>query len=345
VAKAGEGPLCGTLNPHKSEKLTSASFVYNAGSSCMSGQDRPLPGEFEGEGIQVYGNLSGLRPGTEYTYCLVAANLSGETFGQPVSFMTTAEPKIEAATAVTSISATLDGTLEPTGTKLGYRFWLSKGSTCEGGVGTSLVEGENKTSAQIEGLTPNTEYTYCLVANGNEGFAFNGEKNWGIASSGPEHFTTKQSQAEIEAKETLEQEAKAKVEAEAKAKVEAEAKVKAEAEAAAATRRQEEEATAAQRKKEAEAAKVSLVSVLITKVKVSSAAVTITLQASEKGTVTVSGSGLTTTTKSVARGANQIRVVLTNAGKRDHTHHKKVRLTVHLRAAGKVVSGSRMVKL
>jgi hypothetical protein len=345
VAEAGEGPMCGTLNPLKSEKLTSASFAYDTGSSCMGGQESPSAGEFEGEGIQIYGNLSGLQPGTEYTYCLVAANISGETFGQPVSFTTTAAPKIEAATSVTSTSAILAGTLEPIDAVLHYKFLLSKGTACEGAFGTPPAAGENKVSAQVEGLTPNTEYTFCLLAIGHEGFAFNGEENWGVASGGPEHFTTKRSQAEIEAQEKLEQEAKAKSEAEAAAKKEQEeaAAAKRQEEEAAAARRREEAAKEAWTKKTEGASKPVLV--FITKVEVRTAAVTITISASNNGAATVSGPDLRTTTKSVGQGTSQIRVVLTNTGKRDRRHHKMAKLTVHLRAAGKVVSVSRMVRL
>jgi hypothetical protein len=283
--------MCGTLNPHKSEKLTSASFAYDTGSSCMGGQESPSAGEFEGEGIQIYGNLSGLQPGTEYTYCLVAANISGETFGQPVSFTTTAAPKIEAATSVTSTSAILAGTLEPIDAVLHYKFLLSKGTACEGAFGTPPAAGENKVSAQVEGLTPNTEYTFCLLAIGHEGFAFNGEENWGVASGGPEHFTTKRSQAEIEAQEKLEQEAKAKSEAEAAAKKEQEeaAAAKRQEEEAAAARRREEAAKEAWTKKTEGASKPVLV--FITKVEVRTAAVTITISASNNGAATVSGLG------------------------------------------------------
>lgn len=356
VITVGEGPLCGTLNPHTSEKLSSAYFVYNAGSSCMGGSRRPAEtepgGELEGQEIEVHGNLDGLRPGTEYTYCLVAANSSGETFGQPVSFTTTAEPKIEAATAVTSTSATLEGTLEPPGTELEYRFWLSKGTTCEGGVGASPAEGENKVAVRVEGLTPNTEYTFCLVAQGREGFAFDGEKDWGAASGGPEHFTTLESQAEKEAKEKLEQEVKAKAEAEVKARAEAKAKAETEAAVAkkeqeeAAAKKQEEEAAAAaaQKKKESESASEP-VSLTIVKVRVTANSVTITLDASREGAVTIFGSGLKTANKGVAAGSNRIRVAFTKIGKSYRRHHRKVRIEVQMKAAGKAISGSRMVKL
>jgi hypothetical protein len=71
----------------------------------------------------------------------------------------------------------------------------------------------------------------------------------------------------------------------------------------------------------------------------------VTLAASQAGTVTISGPGLKTTTKSVAAGAVQVEVVLTEAGKRDRKHHKKIKITARLKTAGRIVSGSKTVRL
>ena len=92
-------------------------------------------------------------------------------------------------------------------------------------------------------------------------------------------------------------------------------------------------------------AQASKVSVKIIKVKVGSGSVVITLDASKAGTLTISGQGLKTTVKKVAAGANKIKVMLTKTGKREGEHHKKVKLTVRLKAAGKTVSESKTIKL
>ena len=152
------------------------------------------------------------------------------------------EPKTEAATSVTSTLAILEGTLEPAGAKLKYDFQYNAGASCEGGGTTPEAEGEDRVSTKVEGLTPNTKYTFCLIAKSTEG---------GTAAGRTETFRTLESQAEREAKEAKEKteaEAKAKVEAEAKAKGEAEAK--AEAETAAATKKHQEEEAAAKKKTE-----------------------------------------------------------------------------------------------
>jgi PKD repeat protein len=88
-----------------------------------------------------------------------------------------------------------------------------------------------------------------------------------------------------------------------------------------------------------------MVSVAMVKVKVSSSSVTITLDVSQAGVAAISGAGLKTTSKSVTAGTTQIKVALTKAGQRDRRHHKKVKVAVELKAMGKTVSGSKLVRL
>jgi hypothetical protein len=253
VIPAGGPFVCGTLNPHSKEKLTNAYFTFNAGSTCTGAQQVAVEPEVQGEEhIEVRAKPVDLVPGTEYAFCLVAVNSSGETVSDPLTFTTTAEPKSEPATVVTSTSATLEGTLEPAGVKLKYQLFYSKGSTCEGGVATAEAEGENKVSAQVEGLASNTEYTFCLEVKGHEpGFILSGEQNVGRAFGQPEHFTTIETQAEKEAWLTKFAEENAKRVAE-----EAAVRMRHEEEAtAAAARKHQEEEVAASHKKEEEAAR------------------------------------------------------------------------------------------
>lgn len=78
-------------------------------------------------------------------------------------------PLTEAATAVGGISATLNGTLNPTTTTTaGWYFAYGTEGQCTGGQTTAL-EPEAKVHAQKEhvtvtGLQPSTTYTVCLVA-------------------------------------------------------------------------------------------------------------------------------------------------------------------------------------
>jgi hypothetical protein len=252
VIPAGGPFVCGTLNPHSKEKLTGAYFTFSAGSTCTGGTQVAVEPEVQGEeDIEVRAKLEGLAPGTEYAFCLVAVNSSGKTVSDPLTFTTTAEPKSEPATAVTSTSATLEGTLEPGGAKLKYQFSYSKGPTCEGGVPTAQAEGENRVSAQLEGLASNTEYTFCLQAIGHEeGFIFGGETDVGTVGGKPVQFKTLETQAEKESWFKIFAEENARKVAE-----EAAIRMRHEEEAtAAAARKHQEEEAAASHKREEEAA-------------------------------------------------------------------------------------------
>lgn len=340
VIKPGEAlELCGTLNPHSSRQV-GAYFAINEGPSCTG--DDEIPAEAatdEGEDIKVTSRqLIGLEPGSEYTYCVVATNQSGDTFGQPLTFMTPAEPKTEPATAVTSTAAILEGTLEPNDTKLKYKFEDHQGASCHGSATTPEAEGENKVSAKIEGLSPNTEYSFCLVIASSEGGSVVGQ---------PEHFRTPESQAEKEANAKFEQEVTAKAEAQAKAELEA--KDKGEAEAAAAKEKHEEaairlqEEELAQKRREAESASKSLLLAII-KVQVSASSLTVTLTASTKGTVTITGLGLERTVRGVTAGSNRVKVPLTKIGRSNRKHHEKAKFWVTLRTADKTALVSRLVR-
>jgi hypothetical protein len=92
VTEACQGPssgkaprVCGSLNPGSNAKV-GYYFAYNLGHDCAGGS-RTSPGpELEGEGIEVFDNLTGLEPETVYAYCLVATNEFGETFGEALVF-------------------------------------------------------------------------------------------------------------------------------------------------------------------------------------------------------------------------------------------------------------------
>jgi hypothetical protein len=86
----GEGqPVCGTLNPGVSEKV-GYYFAYNIGADCAGGDRTPANPEIEGEDVAVSDNLTNLAPATKYSYCLVATNSFGETFGEAWAFRTPA---------------------------------------------------------------------------------------------------------------------------------------------------------------------------------------------------------------------------------------------------------------
>jgi hypothetical protein len=180
IGPDGRQRVCGTLNPHTSEAV-GYYFLYNKGQSCTAGKETPLQQPVQGESIPVSSDeLFGLEPNTQYAYCLLAMNASGETLGSPVTFTTEAAvprvPETRFATAVTSDSATLQGKLYGEPIKTNWYFTYAPGSSCtaaEAKTTTEEEESSGKASEEVHAaigtLQPNTTYTACLIATNSHG--------------------------------------------------------------------------------------------------------------------------------------------------------------------------------
>ena len=118
-----------------------------------------------------------LLPDTTYFYRVVATNATGTTDG-PVSetgFTTVATPTTEAATGVTSTTATFHGTLTPLtetpGAEAEYHFDYAQGSEdCTSGTSTTPTgagpgKGPQPVEAEVTGLQPGATYSVCLVSS------------------------------------------------------------------------------------------------------------------------------------------------------------------------------------
>ncbi|MEZ4444451.1 MAG: MYXO-CTERM sorting domain-containing protein [Polyangiaceae bacterium] len=130
--------------------------------------------------------LSGLTPATTYFFCAIAQNGLGTSFGSVLTFTTTAAPSVttEPATAVTSTSASLEGSANPNlASATGwFRFATSDPGTCNDGFGTrapltggtALGAGSSPVlySQGLSGLTPATTYFYCAIAQNAVGLGF-----------------------------------------------------------------------------------------------------------------------------------------------------------------------------
>lgn len=135
-------------------------------------QTLPLSGS---SSVPVSAALTGLVAGNVYYYRLSATNENGTSEASAQSFATL--PAVEgvgtaAATAVTSSTATLNGTLEPNGVETQYHF--EYGTTSEYGSSTESTEagsqsGPTAVSASLTGLLPNQEYHFRLVAQNSFG--------------------------------------------------------------------------------------------------------------------------------------------------------------------------------
>jgi hypothetical protein len=335
---SSEAQLSGELNPESLETEywfeygEEGAYTERTATLKMAALPGPLP-----VGPVTITDLS---PGVIYSYRLVAKNAAGETKDtENETFKTEPVPPTiagETASNITENDATLEAQINPGGEAAYYAEYGT--SACEAnscgtktsGEGFLIGDTQEQGSLELTNLKPNTIYHYWVVAT-------NSAAPEGVHGQAME-FTTPRAEEEVRDEE-VERDIAERVNAEAKARAEAEART-----AAAGRERQEEAAAAAAKKKQEEAASKS-VSITIVKVEVSSSSVTVTLDASQAGTVTISDPGLKTTTKSVAVGNHEIKVLLTKAGKQDRKRHRKILITAKLKAAGRTVSESKTVKL
>jgi DNA-binding beta-propeller fold protein YncE len=195
-----EATLHGVLNPGGATGALEYQFEYNKGPSCTGAQSTPLAEKSEAKIAAVEATVTGLQPGAEYTYCLVAFNAFGETRGNEAHFPTVAIPPeiISESTTlpVKATGATLRAGINPNNQATEYQFEYSTKATAEtlevpivkvpstpGTIPAGILNpGGEPVSAPTEPLTQGTTYFYRVVAENTKG-----EK----ATPGKvEHFTT-----------------------------------------------------------------------------------------------------------------------------------------------------------
>jgi hypothetical protein len=174
------GEVCGTLNPDSNAKA-GYYFAYNKGAECTGGKETPLQPEAQGQHIQVSGEVYGLEADTEYSYCLIATDASGETIGHTLMFTTDPAapkpPQTSTAVDITTDSATLEGKLGPQPIATSWYFQYAAGFSCTGAglkatpemQDTMLGSPGDEVSAPVSALQPGTEYAVCLVAKNRIG--------------------------------------------------------------------------------------------------------------------------------------------------------------------------------
>jgi hypothetical protein len=169
--------LEGVLNPVHSGDPGTYEFLYAPGPSCQGGER--VGGSSTGATPEpVTAPLTGLSPGTRYTFCLLAKNQAGEeTLSAPVSFRTLGvAPTLseQFTTHVSATDATLHAEVNPGGDPTTYVFETSTGA----GAFTPIPEskgnaGEGLATVPVEyhlqGLAASTSYDYRLVVTNAEG--------------------------------------------------------------------------------------------------------------------------------------------------------------------------------
>ncbi len=174
-----EAKACGTLNPHV-DATVGYRFVYNRGNSCLGGRETaPVP-EAQREHSAVSAELVGLEPDTEYAYCLIATNTSGETESGAVTFTTAPiaprSPSTYPAAEIATETVTLEGRLTAGRAPTVWYFEYAPGGSCNGaGAGRTPEAQDTRLGEPIEvrapvgGLQAGTEYSACLIAKNTIG--------------------------------------------------------------------------------------------------------------------------------------------------------------------------------
>ena len=191
--------LNGTVNAnHDSATVTFEYGLLNTYGSSISATQSPVSGSTD---TLVSKAIAGLTPNTLYHYRVVATNLSGSAQGLDQSFTTPATPPTattDAATAVTTTSAALNGTVNANNASATVLFEYGLSASYGGGITVtqSPVSGSANTlvSKTIAGLTPNATYHYRVIAI-NAGGTTNGADQTFNTSAAPAAAVTSSANA------------------------------------------------------------------------------------------------------------------------------------------------------
>ncbi|MCX6880416.1 MAG: hypothetical protein NTW21_42410 [Verrucomicrobia bacterium] len=171
VSSVGLAPfsatLNGTINPGGGPD---AAASFNWGPTAGYGNTvAATPSPVSGSGAQaVSAVISGLAASTTYHFQAVGNNGSA-IYGSDMTFTTPAQITTGAATAITDIGATLNGTVNPNG--VATTAWFEWGTDTSYGTTTSphtdVGSGSDYASfdAPLTGLAPTTTYHFRAVAN------------------------------------------------------------------------------------------------------------------------------------------------------------------------------------
>ena len=163
--------LHGVLNPNKEAEAGNYEFLYRASASeCQGEGEEKLGGGALGKANEaVSGEVSGLSPNIQYTFCLLAINGAGEAaLGRPVTFTTPSQkPSIsdESVSKLGSASASVSAQIDTGGLPAGYR--VQYGTTDAYGAETDLTNisaGTHIVTVTLAGLRSNTEYHFRFTA-------------------------------------------------------------------------------------------------------------------------------------------------------------------------------------
>jgi DNA-binding beta-propeller fold protein YncE len=173
--------LNGTVNPDNEGSVT---CLFEYGSTAAYGQSAPCSAAVPSGNspVAVSAGVSGLQSDTTYHFRLKATNANGTNTSQDREFET-GGPGIhqEAASAVSSASATLNAAIDPNNVFTTYYFQygtsVSYGSTVPAlpGFGVGSGKGDVLVGIHLQGLTAGRVYHYRVVATNAAHEAVEGE--------------------------------------------------------------------------------------------------------------------------------------------------------------------------
>jgi Tol biopolymer transport system component len=176
--RVSSATLEGTVNA-EGQPLTSCTFEY--GTSGFYGQSVPChpdPAEI-GSGstpVPVSAEITGLQPGTEYHYRLVAGNASVSIRGQDQTLFTPTVPSIDSASVkdLAASSGDLTAQINPKGADTTYRFEYGTSTSYgtsvpvpDGDIGAGT--GDQTVTVHLTGLQANTGYHFRVIAQNSVG--------------------------------------------------------------------------------------------------------------------------------------------------------------------------------
>jgi hypothetical protein len=168
--------IAGSLNPGGHD--THWQFEYGPTAEYgFASPAMPADGGSSTADLEVSTILTGLQPLTTYRYRLSATNAGGSSLGPEREFTTPPTPPVVVTGSPESVSAdtaTLTGSVNPESALTTYRFEYGT-NTAYGSV-VPVSEGEagsfstpRYVSVSIDGLEPDTEYHYRLLATNSGG--------------------------------------------------------------------------------------------------------------------------------------------------------------------------------
>jgi hypothetical protein len=189
------GPTTATVSGSVNPNGTATNWYVEYGTTTNYGAKTAVASAGSGtSSVSVSPTLTGLKAGTTYHYRVVATSTAGTGRGADGILTTSPAPQVVtgAATNATLTSATLNGTVDPSGRATTWYFeygtstsYGAKTTAKEAGSGTGAVN----VSAAVSGLTPGRTYHYRLVATSDAGTSRGSDHTF--ATSNPPSVTTK----------------------------------------------------------------------------------------------------------------------------------------------------------